>query len=391
MAVPTESALSDTDLKRFIVSGFIELPPSPRVPTAAHAEVAQQILECGMQGAGRRTPYGLDMLDGDAAGNNLLHAAPALQGEILLESPALVGTLTKLLGPSYRIHPHCRAHLRKRGAHTTMWHVDAYKGTSWSSGRHHEPHWVMVCYYPQDTTRRMGPTELLPGSQYYRGDSDREHYSRGHIPDFSHQMDEWASVPHAVDCAAGTIVVMHYELWHRALESNSDENRLMLKFVAWRTAPPVRSSDGLPPVWSLVNLSCDYVGTAPHDPDKLLDFLGHGTVAAELVGEGGARGDIVVGADVRGCEVRGDSAQSDALPEDVALCGVASGDAETSGRQVDHAAGALPTEVRSLLTQSLCSVRDAGSAWAGLQIMRAKDRVKATSILYEIAMNEAKR
>ena len=42
--------------------------------------------------------------------------------------------------------------------------------------------------YPQETTRAMGPTELLPGSQYYRGDSDRQEYSRGHIPDFGDQM-----------------------------------------------------------------------------------------------------------------------------------------------------------------------------------------------------------
>lgn len=226
--------LSDADLQRFIVSGYLELPPSPAVPTEAHAEVAARILGCGMQGAGRRTPYGLDMLDGDAAGNNLLHAAPSLRGELLLESPALVGALTRLLGPSYRIHPHCRAHLRKRGAHTTMWHVDAYKGTSWSSGRHHEPHWLIVMYYPQATRRAMGPTELLPGSQYYRGDSDRQHYSRGHIPDFSEQVDEWACVPHAIEGTAGTIVIMHYDLWHRALESLSDLPRLMLKFVVGR-------------------------------------------------------------------------------------------------------------------------------------------------------------
>lgn len=29
------------------------------------------------------------------------------------------------------------------------WHVDAYKGVPWSSGRTHELHTLMVCYYPQ--------------------------------------------------------------------------------------------------------------------------------------------------------------------------------------------------------------------------------------------------
>ena len=31
---------------------------------------------------------------------------------------------------------------------------------------------------------------------------------------------------------------MHFDLWHRALESTSDTPRLMLKFGAWRTSPP---------------------------------------------------------------------------------------------------------------------------------------------------------
>jgi hypothetical protein len=230
---------SDDDLlQRFIVTGYVVLPPNPSVPASAHADIASSVLACGFQASGRRTPYGLAMLDGDAAGNNLLHAAPALRGEPCLASPALHSALRVLLGRGYRLHPHCRAHLRERGAKSTMWHVDAYKGTSWSSGRQHEPHWLMIMYYPQATSLSMGPTELLPGSQYYRGDSDREHYSRGHIPDFSEQMAAWAPVPHALTCAAGTIVVMHYDLWHRALESHSMQPRLMLKFIACRTEPP---------------------------------------------------------------------------------------------------------------------------------------------------------
>ena len=153
-----------------------------------------------------------------------------------------------------------------------MWHVDAYKGTSWSSGRQHEPHWVMVCYYPQATTLGMGPTELLPGTQHLRGDSDREHYSRGHIPDFGEQMERWASAPHAVLCEAGSIVVMHFDLWHRALETtDADASRLMLKFVAWRTAPPPAAATA--PPWPLAERRCA-------DGDPLLAFLAPPPVAA---------------------------------------------------------------------------------------------------------------
>jgi hypothetical protein len=278
----TENMKSDEAdlLQRFIVSGYCMVPPSG--PADVHEKIAREVLNCGLQAADsdgmRRTPYGLAMLDGDAAGNNLLHAAPALQGEALLESPHLTRVLRSILGEGYQIHPHRRAHWRQKGAKTSMWHVDAYKGLSWSGGRQHEPHWVMVCYYPQRVTLGLGPTELLPGSQYLRGDSDRDHYSRGHIPDFGEQMDAWAVGPQAVLCEAGAVCVMHFDLWHRALETTDDDaSRLMLKFVAWRTAPPVPvpvppvlSHAGAPPSWPLAEGRCS---PGEIDSTPLLSFL----------------------------------------------------------------------------------------------------------------------
>jgi hypothetical protein len=91
-------ALPPEQLKRFITAGFRELPPSPSVPAEVHGAIAAKVLGCGLQEAGtHRTPYGLGMLDGDAAGNNLLHAAPELRGPALLESPRLHGALTSIL------------------------------------------------------------------------------------------------------------------------------------------------------------------------------------------------------------------------------------------------------------------------------------------------------
>jgi hypothetical protein len=315
MAASCADGSDDDLLQRFIVTGYVVLPPNPSVPASAHADIASSVLACGFQASGRRTPYGLAMLDGDAAGNNLLHAAPALRGEPCLASPALHSALRVLLGRGYRLHPHCRAHLRERGAKSTMWHVDAYKGTSWSSGRQHEPHWLMIMYYPQATSLSMGPTELLPGSQYYRGDSDREHYSRGHIPDFSEQMAAWATVPHALTCAAGTIVVMHYDLWHRALESHSTQPRLMLKLIACRTEPPPAPSGPLPP-WP------------PLSSTGVLDFLFPTAAADEalLVGDG-----ILLGtSQAAGAETSG-SVEGDPNLDGILLGTSEAAGAETSG------------------------------------------------------------
>ena len=113
-------------LVEFIVKGYIQLPPSPSVPPSAHDDIAASVHACGLQEAtedNRRDPYGLRQLDGEAAGNNLMHAAPGLRGPAFLESPPLTSFLTRLLGKGYRIHPHCRGHLRQRSAKTSMWHV----------------------------------------------------------------------------------------------------------------------------------------------------------------------------------------------------------------------------------------------------------------------------
>jgi len=206
----------------------------------------------------------------------------------------------------------------------------------------------MVCYYPQDTTLAMGPTELLPGSQYHRGDSDRAHYSRGHIPCFGEQVDEWATLPTPVLCRAGSVLVTHFDLWHRALESTTDSPRLMLKFVAWRTAHPTISS---PADWPLV----DHRGTeegheAEGERGGLLDFLGAG---------GGA---------LRASE----------LPS-------------SAGRRPRKAAGPPPIPAEALCALGAHLESAPASVWAGgVELLRCKDVSRAEVLLFESAVERAK-
>ena len=42
------------------------------------------------------------------------------------------------------------------------------------------------------------------------------------------QMREWSCTPHAATCEAGTCVLTHFDLWHRALATTQDTERLML-------------------------------------------------------------------------------------------------------------------------------------------------------------------
>ena len=396
------STCCDEDVQRFIVSGYLTLPPSE--PTCVHAGIAADIHACGLQelNGGGRDPYGLRQLDGAAAGNNLLHAAPALRGPAFLESPALTAALSRLLGPGYRIHPHCRGHLRQRSAKTSMWHVDAYKGLPWCSGRNHEPHWLMILYYPQDTTDDMGPTQLLPGSQYYRGDSDRAHYSRGHIPDFGEQQAGWATNVHTVVGCAGTIVVMHYDLWHRALASASDAPRLMLKFVACRTAQPELSTV-TPPRWPLAEAGAAATA-AELAAEPLLNFLSRATSAPEPAAKSAAHASRRSTAGARRFDRQvvaatetptGAAVSCELAGSDVASH--ANNDRTASGGPVP--AAVLPSEIVAALEALLAKAAASGevggeggegSLWAGIDLLTQRGATDAEKSLFASAVAFAK-
>jgi hypothetical protein len=76
----------------------------------------------------------------------------------------------------------------------------------------------------------MGPTAILPGTQYYESLS---------------QDPDNAEMP--ICGCAGTVTIVHFDLWHRGLANISDRRRYMLKFVFARTEEPAS------PSWSSVD------------------------------------------------------------------------------------------------------------------------------------------
>ncbi len=90
-------------------------------------------------------------------------------------------------------------------------------------------------YYPQDTTLQMGPTALTPSTQYcaMSRPNDRK---RAKMP------EEWINKQSTDNnnsnsedglpmvCEAGTVVLIHYDIWHRGMGNNSNVNRYMFKF-----------------------------------------------------------------------------------------------------------------------------------------------------------------
>lgn len=150
-------------------------------------------------------------------GNNLVPRIPEVQS--ILNDPAVHGALTSILGPDYYAHPHRHCHFNSPGSSGQNMHKD-----SWAR-RHHHTRWLMAFYYPQDTPEARGPTAIFPGSHYY---NTEEGGKTG---------DEIA-----LSGEAGTVVIVHYDVWHRATPNRTEQNRYMMKFLFTRMVEPQSAS-----------------------------------------------------------------------------------------------------------------------------------------------------
>lgn len=229
--------LSDDELRRFIVEGFLELPlvAAGGVDASVHDAIFKAALKLGD--------------DAENLGNNILPAIPALLQ--VYGCPRVSGALRSLLGPGFLLHPHRFCHRSVPGRQAQDWHRDSFFGF-WHP-RNPFPYWVMCLYFPQDTPLELGPTDVLPGSHYFGRDEAKTATSQ--TPQFGCMKfkDEdartgvpassWKVRPKALVCKAGTAVLMHYDLWHRGPGNTSpDGMRFMFKFQFSRLASPSTSA-----------------------------------------------------------------------------------------------------------------------------------------------------
>ncbi len=202
--------LNDDAIQDFIVNGYIMVKPA--LPPDFHRSIFQQLSEM-MEKEGN-------------PGNNLLPKVPDLQK--IFDDPTVDGALTSILGPNYAMHQHRHCHYHPPGTKAQSWHKDYPIG---GNVRYHRVRAAMAFYYPQDVTEEMGPTAIQPGTQYYMTPAK-----------------EFAGL--SLCGEAGTVTLVHYELWHRATENRSDKTRFMLKFLFCRTEEPTRPSwKAAYPVW----------------------------------------------------------------------------------------------------------------------------------------------
>ena len=193
--------LTDEQMRDFIVNGYVKVKTD--FPPSFHENIRQQ-LDAMFEETGN-------------LGNNLLPAIPEIQE--VFDHPVVHGAMQGVLGADYVMHPHRYCHFNQQGSEGQNFHKDSYAGDE--QIRRHRCRWTMAFYYPQDVTEDMGATAILPGSQYYEtGESAHEQ-------------------PEVALCGeAGTVTIVHYDLWHRAMPNQSDKKRYMLKFLFIRLDEP---------------------------------------------------------------------------------------------------------------------------------------------------------
>ena len=238
--------------------------------------------------------------DGLVGHNNLLPMVPELRE--LLDEPVVRGALLSILGPDYYLHFHRHDHVNPPEKVRTMtaWHLgdgrlhkdgERHAHHMVDGRRHHATRFVMLFYYPQDTTLEMGPMGIVPRSQYLLRSA----------------LDEDDKIPLSGD--AGTVMIVHFDIAHGRFGANrTDIPRHMVKFLYTRNLDPTvptwdhgtldwnASADPQEPIWQYIwNW---HLGAAPRRAhqsgqrtDGLVERL-HGANVAEAIGAAYTLGNL---------------------------------------------------------------------------------------------------
>ena len=157
--------LTDEQMREFIVNGYLVFTPT--VPEGTHETCYRKLNE---------------IIDSEAnPGNNVLPRVPEMRH--ILNSPEVRGSLISVLGPDYLEHPHRYCHPLKPADESMSpeeaekrlqknCHQDGY--TPLGHPRQHYLRYARIMYYPQDSPVELGPTHVIPGTQFNRGLTDED-------------------------------------------------------------------------------------------------------------------------------------------------------------------------------------------------------------------------
>ena len=222
-AIQEARLLDDAAVREFLTNGFVRLTPD--VDPGVHREV-DALLRFACE---RETWHG----------NNILARVPRMYE--VLDCPVVRGALISLAGPHYYLHPHRAVHTSTPVAGPSLafdpavdappmgqgsragsgWHQDAQSPLA--RARHHVPRYLIGFYFPHDTPLAMGPTRFQAGSHLH-----------------AHPVE-----PHGVvldSVAAGTFLLLHFDMVHAGFPNATESTRYMVKFVFARTCHPTAPS-----------------------------------------------------------------------------------------------------------------------------------------------------
>ena len=143
--------------------------------------------------------------------------------ESVIKNPQATGAVRSLLGKKFKLPKMMSNHrVECPRSLTGGWHRDGGAIDSVPLDV------LQVFYYPQETPKEMGPTELVPSSHLLR---IKRRF-----------MTHYGTIRQGVRTAApaGSIFITHYSIWHRAITATASGIRNLLKYQYWRTAAPQR-------------------------------------------------------------------------------------------------------------------------------------------------------
>ena len=252
--------LDDMQMVQFLRDGFVVLDPD-----GLGDEFHATMYDAACQVHDEARAIGGDSNHLQIIGDNLRARIPDL--DRLLVDPTVHGALASVLGEDYILHPHHFVH--ESSAYDQGFHQDG--NLPWNDRAHyrtHRPNWAMLFYYPQRVTDDNGPTEVLPGTQYWttnfemadgtwhRGDAlDKkvrlEALRNGDVEVRDTYIDSVVEslgirdiARHRIQVPPGGVVLAHYDLMHRGTRQapTFDGRRFMYKFYYLRSRDPGRPS-----------------------------------------------------------------------------------------------------------------------------------------------------
>ena len=273
---PIESSLTDQDqiIRDFVTRGVIVLPPEELgIGTDIHDRIytkEKEIFRARESVTASRIPEVLEVIN----------------------APGLVTACNLILGENWAIVPYTHNAPFVSGSNDQHWHKDDNGPYNGRKHRHHQAIQAELLYYPQPVQEDMGPTAIIPYSQYwtFNHDENHENFAGADHLDFGYQLNGMERIPisgpnsvydgddilhrrtdhdvrmrdavtktgwplvetfEVAPLRAGSVVLYSHNLFHRGNHRRDDWTtwketpRFMWRFWLFRTTDPVRTDEDI--------------------------------------------------------------------------------------------------------------------------------------------------